>query len=95
MDGTTGALLLTAGRVPVKRSSLALDRRLALRVYSGLVVVEVHIRHSRGEVRFATVMGSLLVGLALLYLHSFIKPELFLSPRGDEARLGKSGTQWF
>ena len=31
-------------------------------------------------------MGSLLVGVALLYLHSFVKPDA-LAPSGEEARL--------
>src|SRR5260221_14317881 len=41
---------------------------------------------TRGEVRLATIMGSLMLGLALLYLHSFMKPVEDL-PSADQAHL--------
>src|SRR5437762_706520 len=42
---------------------------------------------TRGEVWLATIMGSLIMGVALLYLHSFMKPDGYLRPTGEEARL--------
>jgi hypothetical protein len=41
---------------------------------------------TRGEVRLAAIMGSLMLGLALLYLHSFMKPVEDL-PATEQARL--------
>ncbi len=41
---------------------------------------------TRGEVQLATIMGSLMLGLALLYLHSFMKPDGDL-PSNEQARL--------
>ncbi len=42
---------------------------------------------TRADVLLATIMSSLLLGFALAYLHSFIRPRADSAPAGDQARL--------
>ena len=73
--GTTAALILTVV------AFLAKDFHWLLIVAWPFACVAVwslvrSVFATRGEVRLATIMGSVMLGLVLLYLHSFMKPDL-------------------
>ena len=84
--GTTASLLVTAAAFLSKDLHWLL---IAAWPFACVAVWSLFksIFATPGEVRFATVTGSLLVGLALLYLHSFMQPDGGALPSGDEARL--------
>ena len=84
--GTTGAVILSVA------AFLETDLRWLLIVawLFGCVAVWSLVRSvfaTRGEVRLAAIMGSLMLGLALLYLHSFMQPGGDLPSAGEQARL--------
>ena len=90
---TTGAVILSVA------AFLETDLRWLLIVawLFGCVAVWSLVRSvfaTGGEVRLAAIMGSLMLGLALLYLHSFMQPGGDLPSAESKPACG-SGTPWF